>query len=48
MSRLQHLRTFLLTLLGYRTNFKAIPTLTTELINGAWNIFEYQYAQFDE
>ncbi|KAJ9094618.1 hypothetical protein QFC20_006858 [Naganishia adeliensis] len=32
----------------YWANFKAQPTLSAELIAGAWNIFEYQYAKFDE
>lgn len=34
--------------LRYRNNFKASPSLSQTQIDAAWNVFEYQYAQFDK
>lgn len=32
----------------HRTNFKAVKGLTTAQIDAAWNVFEYQYVQFEK
>jgi hypothetical protein len=34
--------------LRHRNNFKAIPNLSQAQIDAAWDVFEYQYAQFDK
>jgi hypothetical protein len=35
-------------LMLHREAFKASPSLTQAQIDAAWNVFEYQYAQFDK